>query len=81
MGSWGGFRINGKEVGSCCRECNEKFTACHDVCEKFQKAQQEWEERKAQIEEAKKRDKPYDDYHYKQVYLQKKKKLMKGKGY
>lgn len=81
MSDWGGFKINGKSVGECCRECTEKFPACHDVCATFLKAQAEWDEKKQQIEEAKKQHKLYDDYHYKRVYLLKKKKIMKGKGY
>ena len=81
MGSWGGFRINGKQIGACCRDCKDKFPACHDVCEKFQKAQSEWEEKKKQIEDAKKEHKVYDDYHYQSIGKCRKARLMKGKGY
>lgn len=81
MGNWGGFRINGKDVGSCCRECNDKFPACHDVCEKFQKAQAEWEQKKKQIEDAKRASKAYDDYHYRSIGKCRRARFMKGKGY
>ena len=81
MGSWGGFKISNKDVGACCRDCTEKFTACHDVCEKFQKAQAEWNEKKKQIDEAKKASKVYDEYHYHTIRKCRKARLMKGKGY
>lgn len=81
MGSWGVFRINGKQIGSCCRECKEKYSACHDSCEKFLEQQRLWEEKQRKIDEAKKASKEYDEYHYRTIGKCRKARLMKGKGY
>lgn len=49
-------------IGGCCYECQEKFEACHDVCEKYIAARAEWEEQKRQIKEARDKYKFFDDY-------------------
>lgn len=67
-----------------CKECHEKgenFTACHDVCEKFQKAKTEWLEKQKQIKEAKAKDWGYDRYHYERIQVTRKIGREKGKRY
>lgn len=46
--------FRGRRIGTCCKECTEKYEACHDHCEKYLSAKEEWLEYKRQIKEAKK---------------------------
>lgn len=64
-------------LGECCRDCTERFEACHDVCTTYLKAHAEWEEHKAMIREAKKNSKLWDDYYFKM--MEKTKKVRDGK--
>lgn len=48
-------------IGKCCKDCKEKYEACHDHCEKYKVASKEWEEYKDKIQKAKKLNE-YDLY-------------------
>ena len=40
-------------ITECCRFCTDKYEACHDHCEEYLSARNEWEKRKARISAAK----------------------------
>lgn len=50
------------KVGSYCRDCTERYPACHDTCEKYNNLKNEWDAHKEFIREAKKNNKLYDSY-------------------
>jgi len=58
---------NRSAIGGCCRDCKERFPACHDVCATYLAAKAEHDEKKAKIREAKTKQKDIDGYHYDQV--------------
>ena len=58
------------KIFQCCRDCNEKFEACHDVCATYLKAQEEWRELQRTIKEAKYEHKLYENYHRERVIHQ-----------
>ena len=60
-----GFRNNA--ISGCCKNCKERFPACHDVCAQYLQAKAEWEEQKAAIREAREENRFWDNYHYIQV--------------
>ena len=55
-------------IGGCCKDCKERFPACHDVCATYLKAKAEWNELQEQIREKKKHIKIADSFHYEQVW-------------
>lgn len=59
-------------IGGCCKDCKERFPACHDVCAKYLQAKAEWEEHKALIREAKDENRRWNNYHYDRVTRMKK---------
>lgn len=64
------FDFKGNKSGiasTCCRDCTERFPACHDVCATYLAAKAEYQEKQAQIREAKDKERIYDKYHYNQV--------------
>jgi len=36
-------------ISECCRFCEDRYPACHDYCEKYLAAVEEWEKYKAHI--------------------------------
>lgn len=58
--------FHGKSIGGCCRECTERYEACHDHCEKYQKAIEEWKEHKRRIKEALKPNE-YDEHKFSSI--------------
>lgn len=72
-----GDRLCSSQIGGCCKDCQERFPACHDVCVTYLKAKAEWQERQELIREAKKKAKLMDGYHFERV--EKVRKVMKGK--
>ena len=36
-------------ISNCCRDCKDRYPACHDYCEKYQAAAKEWEKHKAHV--------------------------------
>ena len=62
--------FSGMRISACCKDCTEKYQACHDYCEKYQKALDEWNDLKQKARRAK-----YDEYElYRQDAIQKMKK-------
>lgn len=59
-------------IGGCCKDCKERFPACHDVCATYLQAKAEWEEHKAIIQEAKDENRRWNNYHYDRVARMKK---------
>ncbi|MDY5331818.1 MAG: hypothetical protein SPG98_03505 [Porcincola intestinalis] len=45
-----------KSTISCCMNCQERHLACHDTCEKYLKARQEYQEQKHKIIENARKD-------------------------
>lgn len=43
-------------LSDCCRQCTERYPACHDHCEKYLDARKEWETHKRRSREM------YDEY-------------------
>ena len=40
-------------ITGCCKGCKDRHPACHDTCEKYIKARDEWLEKKSVIAKAK----------------------------
>lgn len=57
-----------QRVGFCCYQCEDRYTACHDTCEKYQQSKSEWLEKQAFIREAKKQERLFDNYHIGRVF-------------
>ena len=55
------------KVGACCKDCTEKFEACHDVCADYLKAKNEWETERERIRAIKDKERIWDDYHFRAV--------------
>ena len=72
-----GARIKGSQIGGCCKDCQERFPACHDVCATYLAAKAEWNEKQELIREAKQKVKLIDGYHFEQI--QKVRKIMREK--
>ena len=66
-----------RTIGGCCRDCKERYEACHDYCEKYRDARDNWQQHKQMVREAKEEDKLYNDYKYKRIT---KALIKKGKG-
>lgn len=45
-----------------CHGCTERYPACHDHCEKYIQAKQDWENQKELIKENKAKEDLYSDY-------------------
>lgn len=58
--------FRGNRIGGCCKECTERYEACHDSCDKYQAALKEWKEYKDKVYEAKKLSE-YDQYRLKSI--------------
>ena len=59
-----------QRIFSCCQECDESFEGCRRVCVTYLKAQEEWNELKKTIREAKNKEKLYEHYHRDRVLHQ-----------
>ena len=42
-----------KGIAGCCRNCENRYPACHDHCEKYINARQKWDEERQHIRESK----------------------------
>jgi len=62
----------------CCRNCKERYLACHDHCEKYLNAKDDWINKKAKISEAKAEESIY--YGFKKQQIRKDMKKYKRKG-
>ena len=65
--------FRGKRIGGCCKECTERYEACHDSCEKYQNARREWEEYKDMVKRGKKPTE-YDEYMFVSIREMKKRR-------
>lgn len=45
-----------------CNGCADRYPACHDYCEAYQTALNEWKERKRQIKQKKNRIKDFESF-------------------
>lgn len=57
-----GYRDYQTGIGGTCRDCEDRYPACHDSCEKYRKASADWQKRKDKIRKAKKEAQMYDEY-------------------
>lgn len=44
--------FRGARIGSCCKDCTDRYPACHDSCERYKEALKEWTEYKRKVKEA-----------------------------
>lgn len=56
------------KVGYCCYQCEDRYPACHDSCEKYKESKAEWLKKQAFIREAKKEDRLFNNYHIGRVF-------------
>ena len=61
-------------IKGCCKDCPIRHEACHDTCEKYQKARREWEAHKEMVSESKKPSE-YDEYRFKSIRAMKRRKF------
>lgn len=62
-------------ISQCCRECTDRYPACHDYCEKYQEASEKWKSFKKQV-----KDEKFDEYFaYKVDKIKKEEKKRRGK--
>lgn len=54
-------------VKGCCKDCQERFPACHDVCATYLKAKAEYEQEKEIIKESRQKFYNYANFHYERV--------------
>ena len=54
-------------IGGCCRNCEDRHTACHDTCEIYQEAKAAYESKKTMIQNAKAEAREYSNYKYKKI--------------
>ena len=54
-----------KRIGSCCKDCKERYPACHDTCDKYKEALDEWTAYKRMVKAAK--EDVYEDYTIKSI--------------
>lgn len=45
-----------------CKDCKDRYPACHDHCEKYQNALAEWKEKKQSIKHNKRMYRQYDGF-------------------
>ena len=62
-----GFRDSGSGIRNVCFECQDRYPACHDTCEKYVEAKAEYEERKAKVKTERDKYKEIDLYHLQAV--------------
>ena len=72
-----GFRQT--TISGCCKDCQERFPACHDVCAAYLQAKAEWEEHKETIRERRNQERVMNTYHYDRVTKTKRILTSKGK--
>lgn len=49
-------------MNSPCKECPDRYEACHDYCEKFQEAHEKWEAYRELTRKNKKKAQEYDSF-------------------
>lgn len=69
-----GFNFYQSGLGDICKDCQERYLACHDSCEKYTKARAEWVEKKQMITDAKRKTRLYDKYRVEQSIKGRKRK-------
>ena len=47
-------------ISECCRYCKDRYPACHDFCDKYLEAQEQWNEHKRKVKAMKENE--YDLY-------------------
>lgn len=57
-----GFSNFSSGIRSVCYDCQDRYPACHDTCEKYLDAKNEYQNRKQVIESARNEYKQYDLY-------------------
>lgn len=50
-------------IDSVCKDCEERYPACHDHCEKYLTAKSKFEKNKAIVHKAKKTDRDFQRYY------------------
>ena len=76
-----GFRDYHTGIGGTCLNCQDRYPACHDSCEKYQSARKAWDERQEIIREAKRERRIYDDHVKCQVVKERKRGVKSGRHY
>lgn len=54
-------------LNGCCRDCKDRYLACHDHCEIYQDALAEWLEQKRRIKAEKRKESEMREYNILQV--------------
>ena len=44
--------FRGARIGGCCKDCTDRYPACHDSCESYREALEEWTEYKQKVKDA-----------------------------
>lgn len=65
--------FHGRSIGGCCKDCSERHEACHDTCEKYLKASEEWQEHKRMVREALKPSE-YDEHKFNSIKAMKRRR-------
>ena len=45
----GGFNAKGRQILSTCKDCTDRFLGCHDKCDKYKQAKEQWLEHTAKV--------------------------------
>lgn len=70
MGGFGGH----KTILSTCKDCTDRYPACHDKCEKYKEAKAKWTEQQQKIREEKQKVSAVHKYQVEAVLRMKHKK-------
>lgn len=64
--------FNRARIMETCRNCQERYPACHDYCKRYKDAKAEYQEQTSIIKQAQKRMMDIDSFHYEAVVKTKK---------
>ena len=59
--------LRNSAIRGCCKDCEDRFPACHDVCATYLKAKAEYEKQKEIINEARQKQRDYNKFHIERV--------------
>ena len=76
-----GFRTYNSGIDSTCKDCSERYPACHDSCERYIQARKSYDEQKRIISEARNENRIFNDYKRKKIARECKIGENKGKSY
>lgn len=56
-----------RAIKSTCKGCEERYPGCHDHCESYQDAREEWSQRQKDIRKNKRLYKEFDHYKVEEI--------------